>query len=140
MLKLIVQGECIYTKLESGDTVVVFDIKWLFDVINKLNKEYLKELKHDTISNMYYFSSTLFKDLKFIQELAKLNLFDPQQIDFLFEILRNFNLVQKVENEKENFDRYVFGVPLLIENDTDKSLESIWPKKIENCFAGLFKI
>ena len=88
---------------------------------------------------MYYLPSTVFKDLKFVQEIAKFNLFDPQQVDFLFEIMRSFNLVQKVENEKENFDRYVFGVPLLIENDTDKSLDSIWPKKNRKLFAGIFK-
>lgn len=117
--------------MNSGQQFIIFDLKWFFNIIiNILNpNETIKtQLDFNPSTNLTYLKNEYFKNPDFMDTFT---IADAQQVEFIFDIIKSFNLIIKIENEKENF--------VVLPNYFTKEkpifdLNLLWPKELTGCF------
>jgi hypothetical protein len=90
---LFLKGECLYAKLENCQILIVFDVKWFSSIVNSLNNNHnsiIKHLNNYSESNIRYW---LYDKLKEPSVIDEFNLSDLQQLDYLLQLLKQFNLI-----------------------------------------------
>lgn len=97
---LFIKGECYYVKTKNNQILIVFDIKWLFDSINKLynNTQFKDKLINNENIGLSYWT---YNDLQVI--MKELDIVDESQLNYLLDIYSVMELIYISNNDKHYY-------------------------------------